>query len=258
MRDHTVKQIAKLAGISVRTLHHYDRIALLRPARSSSNNYRCYGEFELLRLQQILFYRQLGMPLLNIKKLLDAPDFDLENALKSHREKLLQQMENNQKLIATIDNTLREFKGKKTMTSMPAKDLYEGFTPQKQAEFETWLIEKSGSSIEAKIKHSKSHLAKSDTDAMQQKMIDLADIEAGLAQAMLDGVAPTTKSVMDLLDRHRNWVANMWDRECSLEAYEGLAQTYQAHPEFVARYERLAIGFSNYLPNAMQSYASKI
>src|SRR4051812_13151083 len=90
---YTVKQLADLSGVSVRTLHHYDAIGLLKPASVGSNGYRQYGREELLRLQQILFQRELGLSLEQIRRAQDAPGFDRAKALREHREKLLQEAE---------------------------------------------------------------------------------------------------------------------------------------------------------------------
>src|SRR5438105_14624569 len=88
VRGLTVSEVAKLSGVSVRTLHHYDEIGLLKPDSVGANGYRYYGRDELLRLQQILFHRELGFPLEEIAKVLDAPGFDRAAALRAHRDKL--------------------------------------------------------------------------------------------------------------------------------------------------------------------------
>ena len=82
---YTVKQLARISGVSVRTLHYYDQIGLLTPGSYAENGYREYGEPEALRLQQILFFRELGLPLARIKEILDNPDFDLLGALIVHK-----------------------------------------------------------------------------------------------------------------------------------------------------------------------------
>jgi DNA-binding transcriptional MerR regulator len=83
----TVKQLSKLAGITPRTLHHYDEIGLLKPTRVGDNGYRYYGDESVLRLQQILFYRELGIPLEDIRKIMARRDFDVMGALRSHKER---------------------------------------------------------------------------------------------------------------------------------------------------------------------------
>src|SRR5512140_1660461 len=125
----TVKQLAKLAGVTPRTLHHYDAIGLLKPARTGSNGYRYYDEEAVLRLQQILFYRELDMPLEDIKKIMGRPDFDVLSALQSHRSALTRQVSRLNRLIATVDQTILHLKGK---ADMSVDDLFKGFTDEEQ------------------------------------------------------------------------------------------------------------------------------
>lgn len=121
---YTVKQVAALSGISVRTLHFYDETGLLKPARHAENGYRFYEEPQLLRLQQILFYRELGFELKKIKEVLDREDFEKVAALESHREVLQQNLTRTQRLIETIDNTIEHLKGAR---KMQAEELFAGF-----------------------------------------------------------------------------------------------------------------------------------
>ncbi|NUQ55782.1 MAG: MerR family transcriptional regulator, partial [Dehalococcoidia bacterium] len=106
MGVYTVKQLADLAGITVRTLHHYDAIGLLRPSDVGANGYRYYDEAAVFRLQQILLYRELGLELAQIKDVLDSPDFDLAAALRSHRAALEAKLNRMSELIRTVDRTL--------------------------------------------------------------------------------------------------------------------------------------------------------
>ena len=102
MKMLTVKQVAKVSGVSVRTLHHYDEIGLLKPAHTGRNRYRYYGEEELLRLQQILLHRELGMPLGEIAAILDAPGFDRLATLQQQRERLEAEAKRYARLVRTI------------------------------------------------------------------------------------------------------------------------------------------------------------
>ncbi len=122
---YTVKQVAKISGVSVRTLHFYDETGLLRPARLGANGYRYYEEPQLLRLQQILFYRELGFELKQIKQALDRPEFENLSALHAHREVLVENITRTRALIETIDNTLRHLKGGMKMSS---EEMFAGFT----------------------------------------------------------------------------------------------------------------------------------
>src|SRR5438093_8678111 len=112
---YTVKQVAAMSGVSVRTLHFYDETGLLKPAYHGANGYRYYEEPQLLTLQQILFYRELGFELKRIKRVLDRPDFDKIAALKSHRKVLRKNLADTRKLIRTIDKTIQHLKGTKKM-----------------------------------------------------------------------------------------------------------------------------------------------
>src|SRR5690606_30599484 len=104
-----VQELARKAGVSVRTLHHYDEIALLRPEKRSAAGYRLYGHAQLLRLQQILFYRELDFPLEEIGRLLDAPGFDPARALRAHRPALEARLGRLHRLLETLDKTLSHY-----------------------------------------------------------------------------------------------------------------------------------------------------
>ena len=110
MSNYTVKQLAKLSGVSVRTLHHYDEIGLLKPAFLGENRYRYYGREELLRLQDILFHRELGVPLQEIGKLLTLQGEDRVAVLREHRDWLAARVERSRQLLATINRTIAELK----------------------------------------------------------------------------------------------------------------------------------------------------
>src|SRR5690242_8033815 len=138
MKDLTVKQLAAISGVTVRTLHHYDEIGLLRPAFLGRNGYRYYGRKELLRLQRILFHRELGVPLSTIGDLVDLKGEDQIAVLRQHRERLDRERERYRVLIETIDLTIEDLKGERRIGNA---DLYKGFSPERQAGYEAWLIE---------------------------------------------------------------------------------------------------------------------
>lgn len=132
MDNYSVKKLAQLAGVSVRTLHLYDRIGLLKPSVRTEARYRLYGKKELLRLQQILFYRELDFPLKDILDILDDPAFDLEQALEGHKKALLARKERINTLVGTIEKTLVTLKNK---TMLQAEDLYQGIPKEKMAAY---------------------------------------------------------------------------------------------------------------------------
>ncbi len=121
---YTVKQVAAVSRVSVRTLHFYDETGLLKPAYHKANGYRVYEEPQLLALQQILFYRELGFELKQIKQILDRADFEKIDALESHRKILQKKLDRTRTLIGTIDKTIMHVKGKKKMKN---KEMFVGF-----------------------------------------------------------------------------------------------------------------------------------
>ena len=254
MKTYTVNQLAQLAGISVRALHHYDEIGLLKPAFTGENRYRYYGEEELLRLQQILIHRELDIPLADIGAILDAPGFDQVRTLQRQRERLEEQAQRYARMVKTIDRTIARLKGDRAMKDA---DLYSGVvSPEKQAEYEQWLVDRYGEDMEAQIERSRKAMAEMSKDEMAAAMAELEAVEQGLAEGLRRGIPPQARSLDPMIERHRAWVARSWGRDCSPAAYAGLADIYE-HPDFRARYEAIAPGFADYLTTAMRSWAKR-
>lgn len=254
MKMLTVKQVAKASGVSVRALHHYDEIGLLKPASVGANRYRYYGREEMLRLQQILIHRELDIPLQEIAAILDDPKFDQLAALRQQREKLEHEAKRYAQLVRTIDRTIASLNGDHAMKNA---DLYKGISPEKQAEYEAWLIERFGGDLPERIAVSKKKY-ESLSDAEKKALMDeLSEVELAWADAMKNGVPAESKALDPLLKRHRAWVAAMWDKPCPPGAYHGLADLHLGHPDFVARYEAIAEGFSDYHAESMKAYAKR-
>ena len=249
MKTYTVRQVAKLAGISIRALHHYDDIGLLKPAFTGNNRYRYYGPEELLRLQQILIYRELDVPLAVIGPLIDRPDTDRLTLLVEQRDRLDAQAKHFAGLVLTIDRTIAKLKGDAVMDDA---DLYKGVvSPEKQANYERELVARYGEGVGAHI----DRVGKLSTAQVQELMAELKAVEQDLAAALRRGVLSTSVELDPLLERHRQWVGLSWKRMPSAEAYAGLAELYVSHPDFVARYETIASGFARYLADAMKAWA---
>lgn len=252
-KELTVKQLAAISGITVRTLHHYDEIGLLAPACVGANGYRYYGREELLRLQRILFHRELGVPLASIAALLDLGK-DQIGVLRQHRQKLETERERYRVLIETIDRTIDDLNGDQPMASA---DLYNGFSAEKQAGYEAWLIERYGEPMRDGIADARKSYAKLSPAGQEALGRELQSLEEALAGALRHGIDPASDGVEILIRRHRAWIAQMWSRPCRAEAYAGLADLYLTHPDFVARYERIEKGFTEYLAMAMKLHAQK-
>jgi DNA-binding transcriptional MerR regulator len=258
MKELTVSQLAAISGVTVRTLHHYDELGLLKPACVGANGYRYYGRSEQLRLQRILFHRELGVPLNAIGGLLELEGEDQIGVLAQHRDKLQEERERYRVLIETIDRTIEELRGE---TQMNNADLYKGFSPEKQAGYEAWLIEHYGEPMRAGIERANKAFNKmSATERqtfMDQQTRKLHDIEQALAGALRNAVDPASDAVDALIGHHRNWVSTMWGRHCPPDNYAGLADLYLSHPDFVARYETIEKGFAEYLAAAMKLHAKR-
>jgi DNA-binding transcriptional MerR regulator len=251
---YTVKQLARLAGVSVRALHHYDEVGLLKPASIGENGYRYYGREELLRLQQILFHRELEFPLEAIAAVLAQPGFDRMAALRRHREKLAGEAARYRRLIRTLDETLAALEGEAEMND---KDLYQGFAPEKQAEYEDWLVKRGGDQMRHDIDRSKAAMKGWSKADWAEFQTELEGNEAAVAKAMADGLPPDSAAVGEIMRRRWAWVAKAWNREPEPAAFKGLGQLYLDHPDFGARYEGRAKGLTEYLAAAMAAYADR-
>lgn len=255
MKMLTVKQVAKISGISVRALHHYDQIGLLKPASTGRNGYRYYGQEQLLRLQQILLHRELDIPLGRIGIILDDPKFDQLEALRQQRSKLAEEAKRYADLVQTIDRTIASLNGDSAMKNA---DLYKGISAGKQAEYEAWLVEKYAGDMPARIADSHRKYDQLG-DAEKQKLQDeLQDIETAWAAAMENGVLADSTALDPLMRRYRGWVGFMWARPCPPEAFAGLADLHLGHPDFISRYEALGAGFSDYHAQTMKAYAARL
>jgi DNA-binding transcriptional MerR regulator len=256
MAAYTVKQLARLSGVSIRTLHHYDEIGLLKPAFTGENRYRYYGREELLRLQDILFHRELGVPLQDIARLLASDGRDRIEILAGHRAELAERLKRSRQLLRTIDRTIAELNGEETMKD---KQLYQGFDPRKQAEYEDWLVNEydGPGDMRAGIDHSKAHWAKEGDEKFQAALAAGKKAEDELAERFHAGTVVDSTELDPLFDRHRAWVARMWGRECPREGYSGMADLYLAHPDFRTHFDTRGEGFTDWLTTAMKAYAAR-
>lgn len=253
-RTYAVGELAQLSGVSIRALHHYDAIGLLKPASVGDNGYRLYGREELLRLQQILFHRELGMSLADIAAALDAPGFDRLQALRRQRERIVAETDRHRRLLGTIDRTIAELEGERTVEDI---DLYKGFAPEKQAEYEAYLTERYGERARVHIEQGKRRMTSMTSEAIQAHMDDLAALEADIAGAFRAGVASDDPLLDPLMARHHAWVAVAWDESPSPEAYAGLGDLYASHPDFIARFDAMEPGLAAWMARAMASFAGR-
>ena len=253
IKEYSVGQLARLSGVTVRTLHHYDTIGLLRPAHVASNGYRFYGRAELLRLQEILFYRAFGLSLAEVADVLTG-EADAVVRLRAHRSLLAAQVVEVTDLLKTLDRTIATLTKE---TEMHDTDLYKPFDTDTQTAYENWMIDTYGPDMAAKIALSKEAIATM-PDGMDGALEELKALEAELLEAFQAGLVAGEGSLVPILKAHRALMGRLWGEECRPAAYAGLADMYLSHPDFVARYERLAPHFSQWLPAVMKAYAADI
>ena len=239
---YTVNQVARMSGVSVRTLHFYDETGLLKPAYLGANGYRYYEEPQLLTLQQILFYRELGFELKQIQRVLGRADFEKLAALEAHRKVLKKNLARTRALVATIDKTIEHLKGIKSMKS---KELFAGFTPEVQARHEQTLIDRFGEGAKEGIAQTRARVkdwTKADWEKSGEKFNRIC---RDLATALEHDEPADSPAVQAVIRRHHTWLKQFW--KPNRESYLGhaqfivdsdLRQAYAAHhsqlPEFLA------------------------
>ncbi|RIV27474.1 MerR family transcriptional regulator [Fibrisoma montanum] len=233
MKHYSVRKLAKLAGVSVRTLHHYDRLGLLRPSVRTEARYRLYGEDELIRLQQILFYKELDFPLTEIKSILDAPDFNLLTALQSHRQALEVRRDRLSVLLDTIDKTMVKLKGKEGM--LTDEELYAGFPRERAEAYRQEAVAKYGARVVEESESKLRQMGKLNFDALKA---DASDIAQSLVR--LRDADPTSPAVQAQIARHYVNIRMFWGDSVGggnvTEAYKGLAQLYVDDLRYTASY----------------------
>ena len=216
---YTVKKLAAMSGVSVRTLHFYDEVELLKPAYHGANGYRFYEEPQLLMLQQILFYRELGFELKQIKRILGRSDFDKVAALESHRKVLRKNVAQTRKLIVTIDKTIEHLKGTKKMKS---QEMFVGFDPKQQAKHEQYLIERYGEGMKERIAQSKRKVKNWTKADWEKSGAAFAEICKDLVSAMEAKMPADSREAQEIIRRHYEWLKQFWTP--NRESYAGHSQ----------------------------------
>lgn len=248
---YTVKQLARLSGVSARTLRFYDEIGLLKPAFYGDNQYRYYEEEQLLMLQQILFFRELDFPLTDIQRILGSSDFDKIESLQRHRSMLQSSLERTETLIKTIDKTISHLRGKSIMRNA---EMYDGFDPVKQQEHEKYMLD-SGIINQQQIDDSWKKVAHWKKANWEQFKNEGGELHQDIVKAMLQGLAADSDEVQMLIHRHYAWVKNFWTP--TKETYKGLAQMYLDHPDFRLFYNKFHPDLVEYLVKAMNVFADQ-
>lgn len=244
---YTVKKLARLAGVSVRTLHYYDEIGLLKPSSIGENGYRYYAEEALLRLQQILFFRELDFSLGDIQTLLDQPGFDVTTALQTHKQALQNQIHRLNGLVQTIDNTLLHVKGK---LPMKPKELFAAFDEETQKRYEQEAYTLYDPTIvKASHRRWQSYSAEQKAQIGAEGETVYRDLLALMDQS------PESVQVQEVIARWRQHIRYFY--EPTVEIMLGLAQGYAEDPAFVDVYRQLHPDMPEFLRRAIEHYCLK-
>ena len=243
--SYTVNTLAKLASVSVRTLHYYDEVGLLKPSAIQKNGYRVYEESELLRLQQILFFRELEFSIDEIQRIMSSPTFDMRRALRDHRAMIELKKKRLSGLLKTIDKTIYALDTEKHMDEKDLKELYDTFGEETMKKYAEEVKQRWGhteaykQSMERYKKTTKADLEryKQDSEAFMQKVA--ATMDAG-------AISPEFQA---LIAEHFKSLSNWY--EPNFEMYRGLAKMYVDDPRFTAYYEKYRPGLAKIFSEAM-------
>lgn len=248
--EYTVQKLGQLAGISTRTLRYYDELGLLKPARINSSGYRIYGQPEVDRLQQILFYRELGLSLENIKEILNAPSFDGTTALRAHREKLMEKRQQLEQLIVNVEKTIAANEGRIKMSD---REKFAGFKKKliedNEKNYGKEVREKYGDKIVSKSNEKLKNMTQEEYDEITRLGQEVLDT---LHTAMQTG-DPAGEPAQKAADLHRQWLSFYWDAYTK-EAHAGVAQMYVDDERFKAYYDEKQPGSAEFLRDAVHIY----
>ena len=243
----TVKQLSQIAGVTPRTLHYYDEIGLLKPSQVGQNGYRYYGDESLLRLQQILLYRELDMPLENIKRILGRGDFDVLAALERHRTELRKRIEKMERLCTTVENTIQHIQGTKTMSN---QQLFEPFSEKQQAQYEQEAMQAyDPATVKASIKKWKNY------SAAEKARIGKEGNEIYLDFLRLMPKGAGSAEVQACVERWRRNIESFWTP--NEQQLLGLVNGYNDDPRFKANFDKIDPALAPFMRQAVTIYVNR-
>ncbi|AKQ64849.1 Transcriptional regulator, MerR family [Myxococcus hansupus] len=247
----TVSQVARLAKISIRALHHYDELGLLRPSDRSESGYRLYSQADLQRLQQVLFFKELGFPLEEIRRILADPTFDLRAALRMQRQLLTERASRLDALVHAVDTALDALERGTHVDKDAMFEAFGDFDPSKYEEEakQRWgetEAYKESSRRAARYKKEDWKRIKEEGDALFQAMAALLDA----------GTAAASTEAMDLAEAHRRYLGT-WFYPCAHTMHRGLGELYVADSRFTENIDKTRAGLSLFLRDAFAANAER-
>ena len=248
-RTYQVKDAARLAGVSVRTLHHYDSIGLLKPSGRTDAGYRLYTDDDLLRLQQILIGRALGLSLEEIRRSLDDPRFDRKAALLEQKARLSERARETESMLRAIDVALAAIDGRKGVSKM--EQLFEGFNP---SQYEDEARTRWGSTDA--FAEAGTRTKRYSADDWKAIKAEQSAIYGDAYAALRAGKVPSDGEVMDIAERHRLSI-DRWFYPCSHKMHQGLAAMYEGDERFRQSIDAHGEGLTPFLADAIRANASR-
>ncbi len=245
--SYSVNQLSKLAGVSVRTLHYYDEIGLLKPDAIRPNGYRQYGDQAIFKLQQILFYRELDLSLEDIKALIGRPDFDAVAALEAHRLSLQGRAKRLERLIQTVDDTLLQMKGLKEMSP---KQLFAAFSDEEQEKY----AKEAEQMYDPAIVKESNRKFKSLSAAEKGRIADEGNAAyAAIVAAIPFG--PDSPQAQAGVELWRKQMDYFWTPK--MEQLLALAEMYSADPRFKANFDQVDPRLAVFMKEAVGVYVKR-
>ena len=248
---YSVGSLSALAGVSVRTLHHYDQIGLLTPSQRSAAGYRQYTTDDVARLHRILVYRELGFDLSRIAQILDDPAADALEHLRQQHALLTERRSRLQSIIEAVEAMMSAKKSGYNMTPEEMREVFGAFDP---TEHEPEVKQRWGDTDAYRQSQSRAR-SYGRTEWLKIRE-ETEQIESGLAALMAQGLPAQSQEAMDLAEQHRQHISR-WFYECPYAMHRGLAGMYIADPRFALHYDERAPGLSEYVHDAVIANADR-
>ncbi|WP_079509243.1 MerR family transcriptional regulator [Mesobacillus jeotgali] len=247
-----VKEVANLTGVSVKTMHHYDKIGLLKPEDVTNAGYRLYSDRDLERMQQILFFREMDFSLQEIKDILDRPDFNRKESLKKHKELLLKKKKRLDEIIRTVEKTIKSIEGG---YQMEEKDMFKGFDMKEILEHQKRYSE------EAKARYGKEAVEKTEKKIADYTSEDWGNIQGKteeIYQRLINGMqdGPGDQAVQQAVADWRQLITDHY-YDCTIEVFRGLGNLYVEDPRFTKNIDKYQQGLAAFFKKAIHHYCDQ-
>ena len=252
----TVSQVARIANVSVRALHHYDEIGLLVPSGRSDAGYRLYSDADLSRLQQILFFRALELPLPEIARIMTDPNFDVAATLRYQREMLIEKVARSHALITAVEAAITDIEKGDTMSvTNKTEEMFSPWKDFKQEDYQAEAEQRWGNTETFQESQRRTaRYTKQDWDLIKKES---EAVLRGLAEQMAAGTAPQAAAAIDAAEAHRAHISR-WFYDCTPAIHRGLGELFCNDPRFAANIDKVRPGLSAYARAAFAANADRL